>query len=183
MSKYGTREAELDELLRREVFVDLYTVVRQAMRVGEPGYSLKNMEAFYPLERDAEVTEAGGSILAYQEWLESRDQAKLDAIAEYNADDCRSTRALRDWLLEERRRGRARVRDRAAQPRRQAGARAERACRRAPVRAGGPAGAADGRRRRADRRPRRARAPAHVGSARVPPPREPSRSGGRTSSG
>ena len=102
MSTYGTRETELDELLRREVFVDLYTVVRQAMRVGEPGYSLKNMEAFYPLERDAEVTEAGGSILAYQEWLESRDRAKLDAIAEYNADDCRSTRALRDWLLDER---------------------------------------------------------------------------------
>ncbi|MDQ3678203.1 MAG: TM0106 family RecB-like putative nuclease [Actinomycetota bacterium] len=101
MTKYGTREAQIDELLRREIFVDLYTVVRQAMRVGEPGYSLKNMEAFYPLERDAEVTEAGGSILAYEEWLESREQAKLDAIAEYNADDCRSTRALRDWLLEE----------------------------------------------------------------------------------
>jgi uncharacterized protein len=103
MSKYATREGELDELLRREVFVDLYTVVRQAMRVGESGYSLKNMEAFYPLERDAEVTEAGGSILAYEEWLESREQAKLDAIAEYNTDDCRSTLALRDWLLDERR--------------------------------------------------------------------------------
>jgi uncharacterized protein len=102
MSKYGTREAEVDELLRRGVFVDLYTVVRQAIRVGEPGYSLKNMEAFYPLERDAEVTEAGGSILAYQEWLESREQGKLDAISEYNADDCRSTLALRDWLLDER---------------------------------------------------------------------------------
>jgi hypothetical protein len=102
MSKYGTREPEIDELLRREVFVDLYTVVRQAIRVGEPGYSLKNMEAFYPLERDAEVTEAGGSILAYQEWLESREQGKLDAIAQYNADDCRSTLALRDWLLDER---------------------------------------------------------------------------------
>jgi hypothetical protein len=47
------------------------------------------------------VTEAGGSILAYQEWLESRDRASLDAIAEYN-DDCRSTLALRDWLLDER---------------------------------------------------------------------------------
>ena len=103
MSKYGTREPELDELLRREVFVDLYTIVRQAMRVGEPGYSLKNMEAFYQLERDADVTEAGGSILAYQQWLESRDEAKLDAIADYNADDCRSTRALHEWLLDERR--------------------------------------------------------------------------------
>jgi hypothetical protein len=27
MSKCGTRDAELDELLGREVFVDLYTVV------------------------------------------------------------------------------------------------------------------------------------------------------------
>jgi predicted RecB family nuclease len=49
MSKYGTREDEIDELLRRAVFVDLYTVVRQAMRVGEPSYSLKNLEVFYPL--------------------------------------------------------------------------------------------------------------------------------------
>ena len=56
----------------------------------------------YPFERDAEVTEAGGSILAYQEYLATRDAAKLEAIADYNADDCRSTQGLRDWLLAER---------------------------------------------------------------------------------
>ena len=28
MGRYGTREEELDDLLRREVFVDLYKVVR-----------------------------------------------------------------------------------------------------------------------------------------------------------
>ena len=67
MSRYGTREQEVDELLRRKVFVDLYAVVRQAMRIGKESYSLKAVEAFYPFERDAEVTEAGGSILAYQE--------------------------------------------------------------------------------------------------------------------
>jgi predicted RecB family nuclease len=102
MSRYGTREDEVDELLRREVFVDLYAVVRQSMRVGEDSYSLKAMEAFYPLERDKAVTSAGGSMLAYQQWVESGDPAQLDAIAEYNADDCRSTAALRDWLLAER---------------------------------------------------------------------------------
>src|SRR5207253_8197089 len=101
MSLYGTRAAELDELLRRQVFVDLYAVVRQAMRVGEESYSLKQIEHFYPLDRDAEVTEAGGSILAYEAWLESRDEGKLRAIAEYNADDCRSTPGLRDWLLDQ----------------------------------------------------------------------------------
>jgi predicted RecB family nuclease len=100
MSKYGTREAEVDELLRRGVFIDLYAIVRQALRVGEESYSLKRLERFYPLERDAEVTEAGGSILAYQEWLESHEPAKLEAIAEYNEDDCLSTAGLGDWLLD-----------------------------------------------------------------------------------
>jgi predicted RecB family nuclease len=102
MARYGTREAEVDDLLRRKVFVDLYTVVRQAMRIGTESYSLKAVEAMYPFERDADVTEAGGSILAYQEYLESGEDAKLEAIADYNADDCRSTMALRDWLLVER---------------------------------------------------------------------------------
>ena len=35
MSRYGTREAEVDDLLRRKVFVDLYTIVRQALRIGD----------------------------------------------------------------------------------------------------------------------------------------------------
>ena len=102
MSRHGTREAEVDDLLRRKVFVDLYTIVRQALRIGTESYSLKAVEAMYPFERDAEVTDAGGSILAYQEYLASRDGAKLEAIADYNADDCRSTQGLRDWLLAER---------------------------------------------------------------------------------
>ena len=54
MARYGTREAEVDDLLRRDVFVDLYTVVRQAMRIGTESYSLKDVEAMYPLERDAD---------------------------------------------------------------------------------------------------------------------------------
>jgi AAA domain/RNase_H superfamily len=102
MSRYGTREAEVDDLLRRKVFVDLYTIVRQALRIGVESYSLKAVEAMYPFERDAEVTEAGGSILAYEEYLATRDAARLEAIADYNADDCRSTQGLRDWLLGER---------------------------------------------------------------------------------
>ncbi len=99
MTRYGTREHEVDELLRRKVFVDLYVVVRQAMRIGKESYSLKSVEDYYDFERDAEVTDAGGSLLAYQDYLDSEDPAQLEAIADYNADDCRSTAGLRDWLL------------------------------------------------------------------------------------
>ena len=44
MAEHATRELEVDDLLRRQVLVDLLTVVRQAMRVGVESYSLKQIE-------------------------------------------------------------------------------------------------------------------------------------------
>ena len=49
--EYGTREEELDELLRGEVFVDLYKVVSQGLRLSHARYGLKQVETFY-FERD-----------------------------------------------------------------------------------------------------------------------------------
>lgn len=98
--RYGTREAELDHLLRNRVFVDLYQVVRQSLRVSRPDYSIKSLEVFYMKAREAAVKDAGGSILAYERWLAGRDPAQLADIARYNEEDCVSTQKLRDWLLE-----------------------------------------------------------------------------------
>ena len=102
MGRYGTREAELDDLLRRGVFVDLYKVVKGGVRVSRPGYGLKELEAFLPLKRRAEIKDGGTSIVAFEEWMLTRDQAILDGIAAYNREDCIATRLLRDWLLERR---------------------------------------------------------------------------------
>src|SRR5207247_1576672 len=102
MGQYGTREKELDDLLRRGVFVDLFKVVRGGLRVSRRGYGLKELETFLPLRREAEIKEGGASIVAFEEWMLTRDQAILDAIAAYNREDCIATRLLRDWLLERR---------------------------------------------------------------------------------
>jgi uncharacterized protein len=96
---YGTREEELDELLRAEVFVDLYKVVSQGLRISHPRYGLKQVETFF-FERKADLRAGDDSIVLYEEWLESRDQGILDAIAAYNQEDCEATLQLRDWLLE-----------------------------------------------------------------------------------
>ena len=45
--EYGTREDELDDLLRDEVFVDLYKVVSQGLRLSHERYGLKQVETFY----------------------------------------------------------------------------------------------------------------------------------------
>jgi predicted RecB family nuclease len=96
---HGTREAEIDDLLRRRKLVDLYKVVREAIRISEPGYSLKNVEVFYAAERAGEVTTALDSVVFYENWLQSGDRSLLDRIAQYNEDDCRSLLMCRDWLL------------------------------------------------------------------------------------
>lgn len=99
MTLHGTREAPLDDLLRREKFVDLYKVVRESMRTSEPGLSIKDLEVFYMAAREGDIRDAGGSIVHYEAWKQTRDPAELERIRAYNEDDCRSTQLLRDWLL------------------------------------------------------------------------------------
>ena len=99
MGRYGTREAELDDLLRRGVFVDLYKVVRNGVRASVPGYGLKELEVFLDFRREAEVKDGGTSIVVFEQWMQTGEQALLDQIDEYNREDCIATRLLRDWLL------------------------------------------------------------------------------------
>ncbi len=102
MQRHATREAEVDRILRAGVLVDLYTVVRQAIRASLESYSLKQIEKFYLPKREGPVTEAGFSVVTYETWLRDRDPGHLDALAAYNRDDCVSTRELRGWLEDRR---------------------------------------------------------------------------------
>ena len=104
--RYGVGEDEVDQLLRDDVLVDLYPVVRKSIRIGAESYGLKALEPLYLGPRRGEVTTATDSITEYGRYCRLRDTghtteaaAVLDAIAEYNRADCESTRALRDWLL------------------------------------------------------------------------------------
>jgi uncharacterized protein len=96
--RYATMEAELDQLLRERRFVDLYRVVVQALRASTESYSIKDLEALYWRKRTGEVKTASASIVEYERWSVTQDQAILDSICAYNEDDCVSTAHLRDWL-------------------------------------------------------------------------------------
>jgi uncharacterized protein len=82
------------------VFVDLYQVVRQSMRISHASYSIKMVRTFF-MEGAGQgaVTEGGDSILQFERWRTSGDPAILQAIVDYNEEDCLSTLKLRDWLL------------------------------------------------------------------------------------
>ncbi|MFM0140385.1 TM0106 family RecB-like putative nuclease [Caballeronia grimmiae] len=107
MSVHGTREQSVDNLLRRGKLVDLYAVVREALRVSESSYSIKYIERFYRDARSGDVTNAGASIVFYERWKalmaepgkEAEAAKLLQDIADYNRDDVESTYRLRQWLL------------------------------------------------------------------------------------
>ena len=59
MGRHATREEEVDRLLRGEVFVDLFRAVRQGLRASVESYSIKKLEPLYGLAREEGLRDAG----------------------------------------------------------------------------------------------------------------------------
>jgi len=100
---HGTREEELDYLLRSERFIDLYSVVRQSIRASVESYSIKQMERFYGYNRSEPLENARVALATVERLIELQlineltDQYRF-CVERYNQDDCLSTLKLRDWL-------------------------------------------------------------------------------------
>ncbi|QAV70755.1 TM0106 family RecB-like putative nuclease [Salinibacterium sp. UTAS2018] len=105
-ARHGEGEDVVDQLLREGVLVDLYPIVRGALRIGTPSYSIKKLEPLYMGDEErAGVTNAADSIGEYVESSVAAANGNMerateirDAIARYNEYDCVSTLKLRDWL-------------------------------------------------------------------------------------
>jgi predicted RecB family nuclease len=106
--RHGVGEDDFDRLLRGETLVDLYGVVRLGLRISKGSYSIKKLEAFYwggirgSGDQPDSVADALSSVVAYERWLAEPDDAILEAIADYNRDDVRSTNDLHTWLEDRR---------------------------------------------------------------------------------
>ena len=102
--RHDTRQDKVDEMLRAEVFIDLYQIVRNGLRISEDSYSIKKVERLYRSKRVTEVANAVDSIVQYARWIEfgeARDwklSPILKGIRDYNKDDCISTAELAEWM-------------------------------------------------------------------------------------
>src|SRR6185369_3835734 len=84
-------------------FVDLLSVVRQALRASVEHYSIKDLEPFYGLERGLPLRDAARARALFEQALEVGEPGAIGpetrrAIEFYNRDDCVSAMKLRDWL-------------------------------------------------------------------------------------
>ena len=103
MGRYATREDEVDSMLRAGLFIDLHTILKQAIRAGVEEYSLKTLEVFHAFARKTPLTESREAMRYIEHWLELGWKGEpprhlRDTMEGYNEDDCRSTASLRNWL-------------------------------------------------------------------------------------
>lgn len=103
VGRFATREVELDELLRGEVFVDLRAVVKRALIASVEGYSIKNLECHFGYTRTQDLREASESRRVIEAALELGllDESTADhqsRVEVYNREDCESTYRLQQWL-------------------------------------------------------------------------------------
>jgi predicted RecB family nuclease len=99
---HGVGELKLEEMLADGLFVDLFPIVKGAVRIGAESYGLKDVERLTDYQRSHEIDRGAGAVVEYERWMSERDQRSLDRIARYNEDDVRATRAVRDWLVSHR---------------------------------------------------------------------------------
>jgi predicted RecB family nuclease len=103
----GHRKGDADALIGR--MVDLRPIVTDALVPGSGSYSIKNLEKYYDadskLNRGGLVSGGGDAMyqfecfrVAYGAGQTDEANSIMQVIADYNKDDCLSTKLLYDWL-------------------------------------------------------------------------------------
>lgn len=94
--KHGSNPARAPAVLGR--MRDLNRDLTAAVVLPIYSYSLKAVARFLGYEWSHPEASAAQSMFWYSSWLKSGDRSFLDCAVEYNRDDCRATRLLKEWL-------------------------------------------------------------------------------------
>jgi uncharacterized protein len=86
VERLGARLRDLSD----DVFTACYLPVRS--------YSLKSVARYLGFEWTQHNSSAVQSVVWFSSWRRTGDRACLERAVEYNSDDCRATRVLKDWL-------------------------------------------------------------------------------------
>lgn len=102
-SRCALFEQEVDQLLRSERFIDLFSVIKETLIASVESYSLKDMEHFSGYTRKADLRLASDarrriSIALDFDDFSSMSDSDFELIEIYNKDDCFATQALHSWI-------------------------------------------------------------------------------------
>jgi uncharacterized protein len=94
---YNTPYSTVKKLLSR--FIDVYERLIQSVAIPIESYALKAVARWLGFEWREKEASGAKCIYWYEQWLETGDRQLLEIIQIYNQDDCRATRAVKEWLV------------------------------------------------------------------------------------
>jgi uncharacterized protein len=94
--RHGVLARRVEALRPR--FHDLSRVLTASCHLPVASYSLKAVARHLGFQWTRQDSSAVQAVVWFSRWLESGDRSLLDRAVEYNADDCRATCVLKDWL-------------------------------------------------------------------------------------
>ncbi len=95
---FDTDPREIDRILDR--FVDLHERITRTVVLPIESYALKPIARWVGFDWRNPDANGAQSICWYNRWRETGDRTYLDAILDYNEDDCRATYFVKNWLVE-----------------------------------------------------------------------------------
>ncbi len=95
---FDVYKKELEQLIDKNCFVDLYKTVNSSLLIGASSYSLKTVEKLAGINRTEELQSGMESIQYFEDYFFNEEYELKDLIIEYNKADCRNLYLLHDWL-------------------------------------------------------------------------------------
>lgn len=93
---YHTPYAEIQQLVAR--FIDLHAWVTQTVTLPVESYALKPIARWLGFQWSDASANGAQAIYWYAQWLATGNRSFLEAILQYNEDDCRATYHVKAWL-------------------------------------------------------------------------------------
>lgn len=94
--RYGIEKEQERKLFGNRI--DLHRVLKESVVLPVHSYGLKTVAKWMGFEWRETGSDAAMSMLWFDLWLNSGRREFLDLAVEYNEDDCRATKRVREWL-------------------------------------------------------------------------------------
>ncbi|RMF92253.1 MAG: TM0106 family RecB-like putative nuclease [Nitrospinota bacterium] len=95
-TEYGIDTPLYRRLVRS--LVDLYPIIISSVVLPLHSYSIKVIADYLGFRWSDTAASGAQAMYWYTQWLATRDERLLEAILQYNREDCMATRVVKDWL-------------------------------------------------------------------------------------